>query len=639
MSEKEYKLDIDPRILELLGPHLYTNIYYILGELIANAYDADASNVYIIEENNKIIVEDDGTGMSYENRDIENYLQVAHESRKDKKDDETKLKKRKKMGRKGVGKLASLSVSENVNIKTIKNGEKSGFILSRYVPNDQKLKAIEENDITFEKIVKNGTSIEMLNPGYSLPKTLETLKNNLLKIFPLVDSTFKLHLIKPGKKELIVDESQNSLIGDLAALITLGEEYKLLNKYFKSKYSEVEKSLLENRSSKKIKLQMKNKEGILKDYELEIKGWIGVYKSTRDSKKERKDFSDNFISLYANKKMGEFNILPQVGKNKLVEVFVVGQLHVDLFEETELPDMALSNRQGYKDDDLRYTEVLDYVRDDLLPAIIYKRKKFSDLNKKEKEDRKWKKQKENEEKLKASMTSFKKQTSKNVAEKIGGMTGNILGQDDIVQLLESEIDNQSQKMGIKATVDNAKKKILISHTKADKNFADVIYKMLVFNGFSKEEILYSNCDDEEARIPVGKTIYDYLRDFFVDSLSTEKIYVVYVTSEAMGASWGAISEVGAGWITQVDHTIFNLNGFKPNEPLDTGKQWQSTIDYNGDLYTDTINFDIFCTKLQMICEELEKEPKSKEDNVKELSNYLNKVDSTEFYGISKLVEK
>ena len=41
MKEKEYKLNIDPRILELLGPSLYTNIYYVLAELIANAYDAD----------------------------------------------------------------------------------------------------------------------------------------------------------------------------------------------------------------------------------------------------------------------------------------------------------------------------------------------------------------------------------------------------------------------------------------------------------------------------------------------------------------------------------------------------------------------------------------------------------------------
>ena len=37
MTEKEYKIEIDPGILELLGPSLYTNIYYVLAELIANA--------------------------------------------------------------------------------------------------------------------------------------------------------------------------------------------------------------------------------------------------------------------------------------------------------------------------------------------------------------------------------------------------------------------------------------------------------------------------------------------------------------------------------------------------------------------------------------------------------------------------
>lgn len=52
--QKEYEISIDPRILELLGPNLYTNIYYILAELIANAYDADAHNVYIIEVISKV---------------------------------------------------------------------------------------------------------------------------------------------------------------------------------------------------------------------------------------------------------------------------------------------------------------------------------------------------------------------------------------------------------------------------------------------------------------------------------------------------------------------------------------------------------------------------------------------------------
>ncbi len=80
-AKKLYEINIDPRILELLGPSLYTNIYYILAELIANAYDANAHNVYIIQEDDCIIVEDDGNGMSYDDGDIKKYLNVAHETR------------------------------------------------------------------------------------------------------------------------------------------------------------------------------------------------------------------------------------------------------------------------------------------------------------------------------------------------------------------------------------------------------------------------------------------------------------------------------------------------------------------------------------------------------------------------------
>lgn len=150
MEAKEYRLNIDPRILELLGPSLYTNIYYIIAELIANAYDADAHNVYIIDCEDKITVEDDGNGMSYAGGDIDKYLNVARVSRNSEDDAETALG-RKKMGRKGVGKLAALSVSENVLVKTIVNDEKSGFVLSRTVKEDRLLQSLDESDINFEK--------------------------------------------------------------------------------------------------------------------------------------------------------------------------------------------------------------------------------------------------------------------------------------------------------------------------------------------------------------------------------------------------------------------------------------------------------------------------------------------------------
>lgn len=116
--------------------------------------------------------------------------------------------------------------------------------------------------------------------------------------------------------------------------------------------------------------------------------------------------------------MGEFNILPIVGQNKLNEVYVVGQLHVDLFELSELPDMALSNRQGYKSDDLRYETVINYVRKTLLPDILRKRELFTDLTKAQKKQEATESQKKHEEELRNLINKFRTNASKLAAENI-----------------------------------------------------------------------------------------------------------------------------------------------------------------------------------------------------------------------------
>lgn len=67
---------------------------------------------------------------------------------------------------------------------------------------------------------------------------------------------------------------------------------------------------------------------------------------------------------------------------------MVGQLYVDIFELSELPDMALSNRQGYKSDDPRYEAVIKYVRTTLLPDILRKRSIYSNEQNREKKQRK-----------------------------------------------------------------------------------------------------------------------------------------------------------------------------------------------------------------------------------------------------------
>lgn len=626
-NDKHYEINIDPRILELLGPNLYTNIYYVLAELIANAYDAEAHNVYIIAYPNRIVVEDDGSGMSYEDKDIDNYLNVAKESRTTADQSSTHNLHRKRMGRKGVGKLSALSVSDKVYVKTIKGGDKSGFIMSRHIGADKLLPPLSEEEITFEKVRDHGTAIIMMNPEYHLPKSLDTLKRNLLKMFPLIDNDFQLHLIR-GTEEIVINDFEKEIISQLGTLITLGDDFENLSRYFHCDFPDQIGRLLVHRAVKQIPVSMANRAGEELEYIMKINGWIGTYRSTKGRKKNVTDFPDNFISFYANKKLGEFNILTYVGQNKLNELYVVGQLHVDLFEETTLPDMSLSNRQGYKTDDPRYSLATEYVREDLLPAILRMREVYVGLKKKDSDQKKYDEKKKREEEFREDVRRFREDTSLALADKLTGY--GTLTHSDIQKLVQDQINAGSDQLGLKPTIDLQKKKILISHTLKDKDLADIIYNMLLYNAVPARDILYTNCDDGVARIPEGAAVYDYLRDFFVDSISAQKIYVIYVTSKDMGNSWGAVSEVGAGWITAVNHKIFNLGAFRPGHPLDDSRTWLQAKRSDHDIYVDTVNYDLFCQKIETICTDLGYQCKSREDNKTKLSEYVTVVKSDIF---------
>jgi hypothetical protein len=610
---KEYEISIDPRILELLGPNLYTNIYYVLAELVANAYDADAKNVYIIANKDDIRVEDDGHGMSYARGDIAKYLDVAAESRTTEKDSLTRSRKRRKMGRKGVGKLAALSVSEDVDVMTIAGGDKSGFVLSRRIEKNHKLKPIPEQSIKFERIKKHGTAIVMKSPQYRLHKSLDAVKRNLLKIFPLVSKDFKIHIIRGNESEVIKDFDRN-IMTELVTLITLGKTHASLVDLVPSTFPKKRKALVASYATKAIPLQMKDNQGAEHEYLLEINGWIGTYQTTRGRKAEMTDFPDNFISLFANGKMGEFNILPVVGQNKLNEVYVVGQLHVDLFELTELPDMALSNRQGYKSDDPRYVVLLDYVRRDLLADILRRRDTFTDLRNAEKKLKKEEKQRQDEENLKIAFDDFRGKASKVAASNLAKL-GVKMPLESIEKIVLDSINQNTPNLGLKRLVDSQKKRILISQTLPDKSFADIVHAMLVFNNVPAEDILYTNCDDEVCRIPEGRHVYEYLRDFFIESYSDQKIFALFITSENTKVSWGAITEVGAAWITQIDHKIFNIRPFRPEHPLDDEAQWQSTSrDKKDELWMTPLNADIFCQKVEAVCDTLGYKKKTRTEN-------------------------
>ena len=624
MSEKTYPLSIEPSILELLGPSLYTNIYYVLAELIANAYDAQAKNVYIMAAKDSITVEDDGMGMTYEEVK-DHYLAVAQESRTTEADTYTRDGSRRRMGRKGIGKLAALSVSENVLVQTRSGDDVSGFILSRHVRSDKLLEPLADDQISFKKITGNGTSVVMVHPEYRLHKTLSVVKKNLAKIFPAVSSDFRIHIIR-GDDEEVLEEFDTQVLSELCALITFGDPFKsYCDKVLEGdpRHSD----FVSPRETWHEPIVLKNREGVEGEYPLKIDGWIGTYKTTRGRKTEFTDFPDNHISLYANSKLGQFDILPLVGQNRLNEVYVVGQLHVDLFEETELPDMALSNRQGYKSDDKRYVQVVEFVRSKLLLEILAMRDKWADYQSEERKNRKLAEQKAQEAKLKEHARQYRESVKADAAKAADEQLkkGKPLTGEDVAKYVDQALNKHNPDLGLKTTVDGLKKKLLISHTGADADFATIAYKMLQYNGLSKEDMIYTSSEDQEARIPRKVSIFDYLRRFFVESASTEMVYVVFITSEKMSTSWAVLSEVGAAWITRKDHQIFNIEPFKPKEPLNVRVEWQGSWrdpDNDGALYTTTRNADVYCQFIEGIVSDLGGTPKSRSANMKYLGTLL-----------------
>lgn len=65
MCEAKYKMSINLQVLNHLGLNLYSNTSAVLSEVVANAWDADATQVDIKISGDTITITDNGNGMDF----------------------------------------------------------------------------------------------------------------------------------------------------------------------------------------------------------------------------------------------------------------------------------------------------------------------------------------------------------------------------------------------------------------------------------------------------------------------------------------------------------------------------------------------------------------------------------------------
>ncbi|MFA6835465.1 MAG: ATP-binding protein [Fibrobacteraceae bacterium] len=353
-----YKFNISLSILNHLGKNLYRSLITVLGEAISNSWDADAKNVhiYIDKDKSQLIIQDDGLGMTSD--DFQNhFLKIGYSKRIN--DNNKSQGGRPYIGRKGIGKLALLSCAQKLTIITrTSSSEITGGIidnsgLDKAITND-----VSSNDYDLDNLsedvkikwssITSGTVIIFEN-------IKDGIKNRIEYIQQLVALYFRFSLFDPSFKIFINDIE--ILLNDLDPFIQKTQFLWTINKRRSPDLFE-----------KKIKDSEKlRKSAPLNTDKLDLSGFIASVEKPSELKIRSADEKIT-VDLYVNGRMREKDILRHIPTSRIVENYLYGQIHFDCLDDKI--DRFTSSREGIVPEDLKFKELLQILKNDILPKII-----------------------------------------------------------------------------------------------------------------------------------------------------------------------------------------------------------------------------------------------------------------------------
>lgn len=308
-EEITLEMNVQMTIIDNLGIKMYSNIEAVIGELISNAYDADATKVdiYIPESpfsNSSIIeISDNGTGINIKEINA-TYLNLGRNRRNDPSTAITPKFNRKVMGRKGIGKLSAFGIADTIEIITTKDGVETTFILNlediRNTPMSQKYKPkFSSKDVSLEL---TGTVVRLKDLSRKRGISLPQLRSKIARRFACIDSNFTLNIngfpITPDERNL---KSQCELINDY------------------------------------------NNEEIIPNSGLFVNGWIGTLKTQVST-----DLSPGVVVMVRRRLAQEatFFDAPTSGWINMAKFYIIGEIEADFLDRDDGEDLILTNRSS-----------------------------------------------------------------------------------------------------------------------------------------------------------------------------------------------------------------------------------------------------------------------------------------------------
>lgn len=574
--------------LKMFGRQQYSNVWAALSELVANGFDAGADNVYLfidMRNKKKSIIEiiDDGSGMNEEDLRSK-YAQIGRNRREENPNDTS-------AGRKGIGKLAALYLSDHYQIISVKDGKTTAWgvdVAGKKDDDKPKLEPIDESDVSVScssiwdpEVRTKGTIIRLVDVDLTRigDRTIHSLKRRLSNYFLLQPAKRGLYLsvIREENDALRFERIEKEIAFDNMYYIFCSDP-RLIDTRRKDLIMEYD-----TKAEKKLPLNVgkviqkfpkevtppKSKEQILlagekifdgKTKEYEVTGWLGIHSSIETAPAQKNDdrfvrnslYNPNQIRIYVRNKLANDTFLSRLNLTGTYSNYIEGEISFDILDDNELEDIATTNRQDFSVDDERVVLLKDILRG-LCRQLINHREELAKLVKEAQQAADEKAQSEQK-------TNFANETQQELLS--AGITP------DVANELSFVISNKlSGEYSLKSAY-----KVFISHSSKDRIFTDFIVHYLMHRGFhwdrdaDKTEIFYSSDGtDITSTVPLSEIIRNMLIDSNTD--------ILFFTSKNSIKSQYCLFEGGAAWATRAvaEYSIISLDYSSIPEYLTNGK--------------------------------------------------------------------
>ena len=365
MSERRYVMRLSLNVLNHMGLYLYSNTPAVLAEAIANAWDADGTEVDVDVDAAAmtITVQDNGIGMDL--ADInDKFLYVGYRKRGNKGDAFLTPAGRKPMGRKGIGKLSLFAIANRISVYTRKEGgQPESFIMDA----DRIREAIEAEDpSTAKEYAPKRIPFDRDDPSKGTILHIDGLKQT--RVTQAMFAGLKQRI---ARRFSVLDDFKICVNGEEVRFEDRDYFHKArfifqYGKDYASRCRNLDRDAETGQPMSYSRAHRFDGSGVV-DQEggYAIDGWIGIARRSNDLDAEGGDDNLNKIAVVVRGKVAQEDILQEFRLGGMITKYTFGEIIADFLDEDDKDDIATSSRQSIAVDDPRYIALKAFLSREL----------------------------------------------------------------------------------------------------------------------------------------------------------------------------------------------------------------------------------------------------------------------------------